>query len=445
MRGKLAFIMLAALLSFATCTRLCMVSGVGSVIRVPADYSTIQEAINAALPGSTVVVSPGVYRENLVVDKTLNLTGEDKMTTIIDGGGKGTVVEIRANRVDFQSFTVQNSALSFGDGGVFLNNSNQCSISRNIMIHNVPSGLQLWSSHENIIEGNIVAFSGIILPGWIAGWNIGLSESDNNSIVDNIISDSIVDGLDLWKSNNTTIQFNTIANNLQGLSSWHSYNNKIDHNAFINNGGHLMVSEEQRDNTWDNSSEGSYWDDYVGLDDGTGNRTAGDGVGDTDLPHLGVDNYPLVRPPLPIPIAFEEAFYPVAVEGNSTVSAFRFVQAEKKIAFNVTGPTATTGYCNITIPKSLLRDSPWKIVLNGTDITAKSFIAENETHSSIYFTYNHSISNVQIMGTWVVPEFSPQTMLTTMLILAASMILLKARKKKITSAQAFNDVQHKGQ
>ncbi|MCJ7468889.1 hypothetical protein MUO74_00095, partial [Candidatus Bathyarchaeota archaeon] len=114
--------------------------------------------------------------------------------------------------------------------------------------------------------------------------------------------------------------------------------------------------------------------------------------------------------------------------------------------FNVTGPTATTGYCNITIPKSLLKDSPWKIVFNGTDITAESFIAENETHSSIYFTYNHSISNVQIMGTWVVPEFSPQAMLTTMLIFAASMILLKARRgKKTTSAQAFNDAQHKGQ
>jgi hypothetical protein len=34
------------------------------------------------------------------------------------------------------------------------------------------------------------------------------------------------------------------------------------------------------------------------------------------------------------------------------------------------------------------------------------------------------------MGTWVVPEFSPQAMLTTMLIFAASMILLKARKRE---------------
>jgi len=405
-----------------------MVSGVGSVIRVPADYSTIQDAINAALPGSTIIVSPGVYHENLTIDKTLNLTGEDKMTTIIDGGGNGTVVEIRANRVDFQSFTVQNSALSFGDGGVLLYNSSRCRISGNIIVHNSPAGVVLWSSHDNIIEGNIIAFSGIILPGWIWGWSIGLAESNNNTIVGNILSNSDC-SINLEKSNATIIQFNVIQNSDVGISLWHSNDSIIDHNAFLNIRNFQIIMEAYN-TTWSSCQEGNYWDDYIGLDDGSNDRIAGDSIGDTDLPHLGVDNYPLVRPPLPIPIVFEEAFYPVVVEGNSTVSAFRFVQAEKKLTFNVTGPTATAGYCNITIPKSLLRDSPWRIVLNGTDITAESFIAENETHSSIYFTYNHSISNVQIMGTWVVPEFSPQAMLTTMLVFAASMILLKARKRE---------------
>lgn len=456
MREKLAFIMLAALLSFATCTRLCMVSGVGSVIRVPADYPTIQEAINAAPSESVILVNSGVYQENLVINKTLSLIGEDKMTTVIDGGGEGTVIEIRADGVTLEGFTIQNSAILTGAGGVFLTNAGQCTIHDNIIVHNVPTGISLWNSNDNIISENFVAFSGINLPGYIAGDNIALGESDNNSVVRNILSDAVVSGLEIGNSNGTLVQSNIIENNsFSGLALWHSNSSTVHHNIFINNPIHLEVSNDSYNNLWNNGSEGNYWDDYVGLDDGNDGRIAGDGIGDTDLPHggfnelgrfLGVDNYPFVRPPKPIPIIWESNIYPVSLEGNSTISMFRFVQTEKKIAFNVSGPAATAGYCNITIPKSLLRDSPWRIVLNGTDITAESFIAENETHSSIYFTYNHSISNVQIMGTWVVPEFSPQAMLTTMLIFAASMILLKARRwKKITSAQAFNDIQHKGQ
>ncbi len=40
-------------------------------IYVPDDYSTIQQAVNAAKDGDTIVVRDGVYVENVVVDKPL--------------------------------------------------------------------------------------------------------------------------------------------------------------------------------------------------------------------------------------------------------------------------------------------------------------------------------------------------------------------------------------
>lgn len=51
----------------------------GAVIRVPADYPTIQEALNAAESGDTVLVAPGVYHESLQWPTLENLTleGED--------------------------------------------------------------------------------------------------------------------------------------------------------------------------------------------------------------------------------------------------------------------------------------------------------------------------------------------------------------------------------
>lgn len=45
-----------------------------ALITVPGDYSTIQAAIDAAKPGDIVQVQPGIYRENLNLDKAVVLT-----------------------------------------------------------------------------------------------------------------------------------------------------------------------------------------------------------------------------------------------------------------------------------------------------------------------------------------------------------------------------------
>lgn len=42
---------------------------------VPRDFPTIQSAVDAAAPGTTIVIKPGTYREELVIDKNLSLQG----------------------------------------------------------------------------------------------------------------------------------------------------------------------------------------------------------------------------------------------------------------------------------------------------------------------------------------------------------------------------------
>jgi len=152
---------------------------------------------------------------------------------------------------------------------------------------------------------------------------------------------------------------------------------------------------------------------------------------DTDLPHLGVDNYPLINPWGPIPVVWENKEYPVTLISNFTVSKFRFVQTEKKIKFNVRGPDATVSFCNITIPRNLLRGDPWKILLNTTDITSEAIITENTTHTLIHFTYNSSTFNVQIIGTWVIPEYpSPLTLSLFIVFFTFLITLIKTKSRK---------------
>ncbi len=409
--------------------RFFMAPSLGIVIRVPADYPTIQEAIDAAPAESVISVSPGIYHENLTINKTLTVTGQDRMTTIIDGGFARSTVEIVADRVALENFTISGNSQASDEGGVFLFNSSFCRITNNIVLNTSPAGVGLWYSHNNSIEGNFIAYSGADLPGWTWGWNIGLAESNNNTITGNILSNSIVDGISSEMSNGTSIAFNVIQNGDVGISLWHSDYSVIDHNAFLNI-RNFRIMIEAYDNTWSKNQEGNYWDNYLGLDDGNDSRVIGDGVGDTDLPHLGVDNYPLVRPPFPIPVVIGTTLYPVAIEGNSTISMFRFAQSEKMITFNVTGPEATAGYCNVTIPKSLLRDSPWRILRNSTDVTAETIISENETYTSLYLAYDHAgIANIQIIGTWVVPEFSPKVSLALVLLFSTMLIVLRKRRR----------------
>ena len=49
-----------------------------NIIKVPTHYSTIQEGINAAFAGDTVLVSHGTYHEHIIINKTITLKGEDE-------------------------------------------------------------------------------------------------------------------------------------------------------------------------------------------------------------------------------------------------------------------------------------------------------------------------------------------------------------------------------
>jgi len=116
---------------------------------------------------------------------------------------------------------------------------------------------------------------------------------------------------------------------------------------------------------------------------------------------------------------------------NSTMSNFNFSLPTKQISFNVTGLDGTTGYCNITIPKNLLNVNathPWKILLNGTYVTAHAIITENGTHTFIYFTYNHSTLHAQIIATWVVPEF-PSFLILPLFMIATLLAVIFYRRK----------------
>jgi len=71
------------------------------------NYTTIQDAIDAASDGDIIYVYPGTYKENVVANKGVNIIG---MNATIDGGKAGDVVLITANHTSVSGFYIENSS-----------------------------------------------------------------------------------------------------------------------------------------------------------------------------------------------------------------------------------------------------------------------------------------------------------------------------------------------
>lgn len=97
---------------------LCLaVSGLGATLNVPATYSTVQAAVNAAVAGDTVLVASGAYVENILT--VANGTSGSPIT--IDGQNVASIRRFEFNGHDYvhlKNMTVSNYATAF-DASVF--------------------------------------------------------------------------------------------------------------------------------------------------------------------------------------------------------------------------------------------------------------------------------------------------------------------------------------
>ncbi len=119
----------------------------------PGNYTKIQHAIIDASDGDTVFVydDSSPYYENVVVDKSINLIGENKYTTVIDGGMEDNVVSVFADGVVISGFTMENSATLYGISGINIE-GNYCIISNNVITH-VQWVINLCiGTHNNVIS-----------------------------------------------------------------------------------------------------------------------------------------------------------------------------------------------------------------------------------------------------------------------------------------------------
>lgn len=194
-------------------------------------YQTIQEGINNSYQGYTVYVKNGTYNENIVINKKINLDGENRTNTIIDGNNKGHVIDIAVEGAGVSGFTIQNSGSKPFDSGIKTRSLNSNATITDNLIKNCDIGLFLnyaYLPSSNTVEGNIVQNN---RKGIYAHW------SYHNTIKENIIQNNSENGLELDSSDFFNIESNTIKNNgKHGIYLKEDSNdNKINFNTIKNN------------------------------------------------------------------------------------------------------------------------------------------------------------------------------------------------------------------
>jgi len=383
-------------LSLSSFNRNISVNADSKVITVAKDgsgnFTNIQEAINSASDGATIFVHNGTYIENVVVNKTVSLSGENSDTTIIDGNNAGNVVYVTASGVSISSFTIRNSGVNYSFGGIYLMNSFLTTIMNNMI--QLTNGIRLSYSDNNLITGNYLILD--------YNFGIGFYHSNNNVIKNNNISFGQMYGMHFDSSSNNIISGNTLQENLYGMYFQTDSNNSvIYHNNFWSIRNDTVITQSSMTNTWDYAGEGNFWSSYDGHD------LNDDGIGDTShFINKGIgavydmDRYPLMGPFSTFSINFESETYDTFDISNSTISYFRFElgteTANKMIRFIVSGNAGTMGFSRIAIPTNLM-SPPYIVLIDSEEILPKVLNVSDSAYVHLYFTYQHRNQTITII------------------------------------------------
>jgi nitrous oxidase accessory protein len=250
MRRTTLCLLVLTLVAVSADARTWTVGGTG------ADFPFIAPAIAAASSGDTIRVLGGVYREDLILDKSLILSGEGHPTLF--GTGVGSVVTITAAGCELSGFTIEGSGVGETNemDAAVLVRSNGNRVVDNHM-RRVFYGIVIVDARRNEIADNEIqglrdlpfgrrgdgiylyrAPENFVARNRVSGERDGIyfQYAPRGRAVDNVVTDSRY-GLHDMFSDDVVIARNTFSGSVVGANIMNSRRVRVDGNTIAGNRG----------------------------------------------------------------------------------------------------------------------------------------------------------------------------------------------------------------
>ena len=259
----LAFLVLTSITSLGTAAEIVVKPG-----------NSIQDSINSAASGDTIIVKPGTYTENIKVTKddlTIRSETGNPDNTIIEAKSSGNnVLLLQADKVKIDGFKISGS-IRFGYAGICLSSCSHCTIENNKLSSN-SFGIYLLNSKGNTISKNTVSDS---------SRGIYFKSSEGNTLSGNTATGNKEYGIVLQNSIGNVLSGSLVFNNERGIYFGSSDGNTLTRSTVRNNKiyGLYVCGASDRNTIYDN-----YFNDTImTIQSGAGNaynitKTAGTNI-----------------------------------------------------------------------------------------------------------------------------------------------------------------------
>ncbi|RKD24412.1 hypothetical protein BEP19_08460 [Ammoniphilus oxalaticus] len=199
----------------------------------------LQERIDAAEIGATLLLEPGVYEGNVILTKPLTLKGKGDVT--IRGDRTNNVVEIQSEGVQLENLTIEGSGMSrssqeeYSGVRVMANGA----LLKDLLIQDSFHGIFLNRIQDTEIDRVTVIGQGAGKLG-NQGNGIHIARSSHN-IITNSYFEKTRDGVYVEYSHNNVVTNNTMTKTRYGLHYMYSNYNEFKDNHFVGNVGGAAI------------------------------------------------------------------------------------------------------------------------------------------------------------------------------------------------------------
>lgn len=198
-----------------------------------ADFTSIQAAIDNSLPGDIILVSPGIYNENVDLYVTnvslMSESGNPEDTIIQPVSNSDDTLYVIADGVTISGFNVK-GPVSSPNARIHLNGVKYCCIENNQLLSNDSNsspefGLLLDSCSSNELTNNTISGNGT---------SVFLTNSSENVLINNTAYNSSY-GFWVDSSGNNTLNMNNASNSKVGIYLKASTGNILSNSTLLNN------------------------------------------------------------------------------------------------------------------------------------------------------------------------------------------------------------------